>query len=216
MSKSGQPAKNKKVPQTERSSRSNVSSAFLENSQFLKNFLKRFLSRAEDIEDVTQEAYLNAFRAEQERGIEHPKAYLFRVAKNLALNELNRKSEQMTVYIEDRIASIPLDGGDCVEDEVEAQQSIALYYEAVAALPMRCRRVFLLRKVNGMSHKEIASQLDITLSAVEKHLRNGAKRCRAHINRANGDIAQKEKTLVGSALTEKVRLAQSVSKGEVK
>ena len=177
--KAGKPAKKTS------SAKSSVSSAFVENSEFLKNFLRRFLSRAEDIEDVAQEAYLNAYRAEQERGVQQPKAYLFRVAKNLALNELNRKSYQMTVYIEDRIAAIPLDGGDNIEDELEAEQSVALYYAAVNALPKKCRRVFLLRKVNGMRQQEIADHLGITISAVEKHLRNGTRSCREYINRAH-------------------------------
>ena len=185
MTKPEQSDSHKHKAEAEKPFLSNVSRAFLENNEFLKNFLKRFLSRAEDIEDLAQEAYLNAYRAEQKHTIEQPKAYLFRVAKHLALNELNRKSYQMTEYIEERLAAIPLDGKDSVEDEVMAHQSISLYYEAVAALPKRCRQVFLLRKVNGMRHQEIANQCGITTSAVEKHLKNGAKSCRAYIDRAN-------------------------------
>jgi len=164
---------------------SSVSNAFLENMDFLKNYLKRFFSQNEDIEDVTQEVYLKAFQIEQKGSIDNPKAYLFRVAKNVALNELNRKSRQMTEYIEERLASIPLDGIDSPEDRLEAQQTISLYCDAAHALPKKCRRVFLLRKVNGMSHKEIANHLGITTSAVEKHLRNGAKRCKDYIRNAN-------------------------------
>ena len=185
MDKHRQANTHKKASLAEDLSLSTVSKTFLDNADFLKNFLRRFLSRAEDIEDMAQEAYLRTYRAEQERGVEQPKAYLFRVAKHLALNELNRKSEKMTDYIEDRLASIPLDGGDKLEEEVEAEESITLYYEAVAALPKRCRRVFLLRKVNGLRQQEIADQLGITLSAVEKHLRNGTKSCRAYIQAAN-------------------------------
>ena len=186
MAKSGQSTKHNNNQQQgpRASSLARVSNAFLENSDFLKNFLKRFLSRAEDIEDLAQEAYLRTCHAEQERGVEQPKAYLFQVAKNLALNELSRKSEQMTDYIEDRIAAVELNISDSVEEEVEAQQSINLYYEAVAALPKRCRRVFLMRKVNGMRHQDIADQMGITVSAVEKHLYNGTKSCRAYINQA--------------------------------
>jgi RNA polymerase sigma factor (sigma-70 family) len=196
MTKPVQRAANSKKSQVEDSPISSVSSAFMENNAFLKNFLKRFFSRAEDIEDVAQEAYLKAYHAEQESGVDQPKAYLFRVAKNIALNELNRKSHQMTVYIEDRLASIPLDGKDNPEDELEAKQSVRLYYEAVEALPKKCRRVFLLRKVNGMRHQDIADHLGITISAVEKHLRNGTKSCRAYINRANqtGGESGQEKT----------------------
>jgi len=175
---------------------SGVSSAFIENIDFLKNFLKRFLSKDEDIEDVTQEAYLKAYNIEQNSDIDNPKAYLFRVAKNVALNELNQKSRQMTVYIEDRLASIPVDGKDTLEDELEAEQSVMLYYKAANALPKKCRRVFLLRKVNGMSHKEISEHLGITISAVEKHLRNGTRSCRDYIRRANQSDIQAEQNSV--------------------
>lgn len=187
---------------------SRVSKAFLENSDFLKNFLKRFLTRAEDIDDIAQEAYLNAYHAERERGVEQPKAYLFRVAKNLALNELNKKSRQMTDYIEDRLAVIPLESKDQLEDEIEAEQSLRIYSEAVAALPKRCRRVFLMRKVNGMRHQEIADSLGITTSAVEKHLHNAAKSCRAYISRANTPTAAPPRARrAGSAIHHKSREA---------
>jgi RNA polymerase sigma-70 factor (ECF subfamily) len=95
----------------------------------------------------------------------------------------------MTEYIEDRLASIPLDGGPSVEEEVEAEQSMNIYCEAVEALPEKCRRVFIMRKVNGMRHKEIADHLGITVGAVEKHLHNGARSCRAYIICANSEGA---------------------------
>ncbi|MEP4891946.1 MAG: RNA polymerase sigma factor [Aliiglaciecola sp.] len=193
-----------KKSHAEIASMSNVSRAFWENREFLKNFLKRFLYKAEDIEDVAQEAYMKAYHAEQKNGVERPQAYLFKVAKNIALNELNRKSRQMTDYIEDRIASIPVDGNDSVEDELEAQQSVKLYYEAVASLPKKCRQVFLLRKVNGMSQQEIADHLEISISTVEKHLRNGTKRSRAYIQNCHQSGANGEQ-----------RLAQKKSQGRL-
>ena len=62
-----------------------ITAAFLEHSGFLKKFLAGFLPAQQDIEDVAQETYLRAFIAEQREEIEQPKAFLFRVAKNLAL-----------------------------------------------------------------------------------------------------------------------------------
>jgi len=75
-----------------------VSVAFIENNTFLKKFLMRFFSEQQDIEDVAQEAYLRAYVAEQHKNIEQPKAYLFRVAKNIALTKLTKKSRQITDY----------------------------------------------------------------------------------------------------------------------
>lgn len=154
-----------------------ISALFIEHSAFLKKYLTRYLHREEDLDDVVQEVYLKAYSAEQEHTIEQPKAFLFSIAKNLALNELNRKSRQMTGYIEECLSPPVMESASTTEGEVEAQQSLGLYCEAVAALPEKCRRVYLLRKVHGLSHKEIALRLGISTHTVDKHLRNGAERC---------------------------------------
>ena len=167
---------------------SGVSRIFLEHGHFLKKFLSRFLSREQDIEDVAQEAYLKAYSAEQDKGeIAHPKAFIFSIAKNIALNELNRKSRQMTDYIEECQASAVLEASANTENTVEARESLGVYCEAIASLPEKCRHVYLLRKVHGMAHKEIADRLGISLSTVEKHLRMGVLSCRDYLDRANND-----------------------------
>lgn len=166
---------------------SNISSAFLEHSGFLKKFLKRFLSENHDIEDVVQETYLKAYRAEQEKDIDQPKAFLFSIAKNLALNELSKKSRQMTDSIEECTAALNLVDVATIENQVEAEQSLGIYCEAIASLPERRRRVYLLRKVHGLPHKEIAHRLGISISSVEKHLLKGALHCRNYIKNQRYD-----------------------------
>ena len=60
---------------------------------------------------------------------------------------------------------------------MEGQTKLAVFCEAVASLPPQCRRAFLMRKVHGLSHKEISKQLGIAISTVEKHQAIGLKRC---------------------------------------
>ena len=151
--------------------------AFLSHLPVLRRFLTRFVRRKHDIDDIAQEAWLRASQAEQRDAIHSPRAFLFRVARNIALNELTRKSRRMTDYIEDSAT------GDVIEetagpDERAAQQErLALVSEAVAALPEQCRRVFMLRKVYGYSQKEIAAELGIAISTVEKHIVSGQVKC---------------------------------------
>jgi len=153
----------------------------------LKKYLARYLHREEDLEDVVQEVYLKARKAEQDVHIEQPKAFLFSVARNLALNELTKKSRQMTGYLEECLPQIDFESATSTEQEVEAAQTLGNYCEAIAALPEKCRRVYLLRKVHGLSHKEIAQRLGISAYTVDKHLRNGAERCHDYLERiANG------------------------------
>ena len=149
--------------------------------------LSTFLHHEQDVEDVAQEAYLKAYSTELDRGqIEQPKAFLFTIAKNLALNELNRKSRLVNRYIQDALPEDALESvlsADTVENEMMAQQTLALYCNAVASLPYDCRRVYLLRKVHGLTHKEIAERLQMSRSSVEKHLRVGLEVCRDYMQR---------------------------------
>lgn len=163
---------------------------FMESSPVLHHFLRRFLHRPQDIEDVVQETYLKAYAAEKVTDISHPKAYLFSIAKNIALGELTKKSSQITGYIEECKQELAIHTTPTVESELEAQQSLGLYCEAIATLPEKCRRVFLLRKVHGLKQKEIAQTLGISVRMVEKHLRLGTQKCSDYIDDMNNSKEQ--------------------------
>lgn len=155
--------------------------AFIEFQAPLKRYISRFLHNAHDIEDVAQEVFLRAYNAEQGKAIEQPKPFLFRIAKHAALTQLTRKSRQITSYIGDFNESEVIPREPSAEDEATAQQSIGLHCEAVAELPPQCRRVYLMRKVYAMSHKEIAEHLGIAVSTVENHLTKGLAQCDRYI-----------------------------------
>ncbi len=158
-----------------------VSESFLENSAFLKKFLSRYFSNQQDIEDVSQEAYLRAFVEEQNKGVKSPKAFIFHVARNVALSRLSKKSRQITDYLED-LPSMEITGIEAGADsQLEAQELLELYCEAVATLPEKCRQAFILRKVHGLSHKEISSKLSVSASSVDKYLKRGLLTCDAYI-----------------------------------
>ena len=165
---------------------------FMENSPILHHFLRRFLHRPQDIEDVVQETYLKAYAAEKVTEIGHPKAYLFSIAKNIALGELLKKSSKITGYIEECKHELAVPISPSLESELEAQQSLGVYCEAIASLPEKCRRVMLLRKVHGLKQREIAESLDISVRMVEKHLKLGTLRCRDFLERQNDGEAANE------------------------
>jgi len=181
-------AKTKTEKDTNGDNALSISAAFIENESFIKKFLARFFYQPQDIEDVAQEAYLRAYVAEQSKHIERPKAFLFRVAKNIALNKLGKKSQQITDYIEDLGGSEVIQGTSNVVDELEAEQALGLYCEAVATLPDKCRQVFLLRKVHGLTHKEIAQRMSLSVSSIEKYLFKGVLACRDFIDERENKI----------------------------
>jgi len=158
-----------------------VTEAFLESNGLIKRFLAGFLRVHQDIEDVAQEAYLRAYMCEQRELIEQPTPFLFRVAKNLALTRLSRKSRRITDYIEEADASDVLETAAGTDEELEAQECLGLYCEAIASLPEKCRQVFLLRKVHGLTHKEIGERMNLSISSVEKYLRQGILACSTYL-----------------------------------
>lgn len=158
-----------------------VLSAYQNHLGALKQFIARMLNNRHDAEDVVQEAFLLAYKAENKKAIEHPKSFLFKIAKNVALNQLRQKSRRPTDYLEDFDVADVLTTEWTLEEEAIAQQTLGIHCAAVAALPPKCRNVYLMRKVYAMSYKEIAEKLDITVSTVETHLEKGFARCSAYV-----------------------------------
>jgi RNA polymerase sigma factor (sigma-70 family) len=163
-----------------------VLEAFVRHQIPLKRFIARFMRNTADVDDITQETFLRAFSVERGREIEQPKSFLFRIAKHIALTQLTQKSRQITSYIEDFEGSEVIGVAGSTEDEVIGRESLGVHCEAVAMLPPQCRQVYLLRKVHGLSHKEIAAHLGIAVSTVEKHLIKGVELCDRYVQERTG------------------------------
>jgi RNA polymerase sigma-70 factor (ECF subfamily) len=161
--------------------------AYLENELALKRFLRRFIKSREGIDDLAQEAFLRAYAAESDHSITSPKAFLFKVARNLALNELARQSTVAIEPLGDSQGQEVLEDSSqvAVDDEVDGRERVRVLARAIAALPPQCAKVFILRKMQGLSQKEIAARLNISVRTVENHVALGLVRCKAYM-RAHG------------------------------
>ena len=166
---------------------SSILETYLENEMALKRFLRRFIKSREGADDLAQEAFLRAFAAESGRPIVSHKAFLFKVAKNLALNELAKQSSAATEPLGDFEGQEVLEDSSqaAVDDVVDGRERIRVLARAIAALPPQCAKVFILRKMQGLSQKEIALRLNISVRTVENHVALGLSRCRAYM-RAHG------------------------------
>ena len=138
----------------------------------LRRYLGRFFRRPQDVEDLLQETFVRAYAAEARGPILMPRAYLFRVAKHVSLNEIARRKNSDTHSVEDFDDPDVVGSGNQpgVEQEVDGRRQLALFANAVAALPSQCRKVLVLKKIDGLSQREIATRLGIAESTVEKHL----------------------------------------------
>lgn len=173
--------------------------AFLENETALKRFLGRILPIAADVEDIAQEAFLRAFVASSTETVRMPKAFLFRIARNLAINERSRMWNTTTTLVGDssELDGLGTDDDVSSEDRLDSNRKMLLLSEAISLLPTKCRQVFLLRKVHELSHKDIADQMGISVSTVEKHIAMGLVRCSKYMSEHGYDVGVTsiEKTL---------------------
>lgn len=161
--------------------KSSIEQSFAESESALKRFLERFFYNTHDIEDILQDAFLQTWSIEKKQKIQSPKSYLFRVARNMALKELKKKSRQINAYIEEVNPDELVCNETFTENEVDLNERLTLFEKALATLPPRCRNVFVLRKVFGFSQKEIARRMNISVSTVEKHIINGIQRCNVYM-----------------------------------
>ncbi len=161
--------------------------AYEQHLSALKRYVMRILHAENDVEDVVQEAFIRAYKTETEGDVRQPKSYLFRVAKHVALNQVRQKINRPTDFLEESDAPGVLVGEWTLEDEVLAQERLGIHCMAVAALPPKRRKVYLMRKVYGMSHKNIAESLGIAVSTVEAHLAKAFKECHAHVKARSGE-----------------------------
>ncbi len=130
-----------------------------------------------DVEDVLQEAFVRSFEAEGRHSIRDARAFLLRTARNVALDHVTSASYRRTGSLDSLDAEQFVDEAAPVEAQVDSEQRFLAFCEAVGSLPEQCRRVFVLRKVYGLSQEEIAQRLGIAQSTVEKHIAKGLLLC---------------------------------------
>lgn len=130
-----------------------------------------------EIEDIVQEGYVRVCQAGKKKSIRGPKSYLFRTVRNLALDYVKRAESRLTDSLEDANVAERGHVGKDTFDEVASNEEFANFCDAVRRLPVQCRKAFVLKKVYGYSQREIARELGLSESTVEKHIAQGIKRC---------------------------------------
>ncbi|MDH0648817.1 sigma-70 family RNA polymerase sigma factor [Pseudomonas sp. GD03858] len=146
----------------------------------LVSFLSARLGNRQAAEDVAHDAYLRVLERCDLGQIEHPRAFLYRTALNLVIDRHRRHQVRQTEPLE------VLDHderwhGPAPMHHMQLDQRLALMQQALNELSAPCRDSFLLRKLDGLSHLQIAERLGISRSLVEKHIVNAMKHCRVRM-----------------------------------
>jgi RNA polymerase sigma factor (sigma-70 family) len=157
-------------------------SLVLAHERDLRAFLSRCLLHRDDVSDVMQETYtrLLALSPERRAAVRSWRAFLFATARNVAMDHLRwPASVSLDALPEINGADVVAGGGEeqSPDEIVNLTQEQDLLARVIASLPEKCREVLMLRKIHGLSQKEIARRLGIAEHTVEKHISHGVRLC---------------------------------------
>ena len=149
----------------------------------LRSYLQAAFPKVGDVDDVVQESYLRMLRARAAYPIRSAKAFLFTIARRLALDTLRHDRASPIDGIGHLEGLRVIDSDTDVAREVGRRERIALLADAIADLPARCRDVFILHKIKELSRRETAARLGIAEKTVEVQTAKAMRRCSEYLRR---------------------------------
>lgn len=149
----------------------------LVHERALRAYLRRAFPIVTDVDNVVQETFARVLEARRNGELENVRGYLFATARNQAL-ALMRRREIVSIDSVAEMEALDISADEPgVPEKVGLRFDLELLREAMASLPDRCRAVLRLRKIEGLSQREIAARLEISEHTVEVQVANGMRRC---------------------------------------
>lgn len=157
-----------------------------EHEPAIRRFLRARLANHPDYEDLAQEIYLRLARQEdlQERlsaGEAQTRSYLFSIAINLIRDRHRRNVIRKEVSLSPAVEVRLRDHAPSPEDILISHQNLAAIRQAILKLPAKCRRAFVSSRFRNLSYREIAEEMNISISMVEKHIMRALAEIRASV-----------------------------------
>jgi RNA polymerase sigma factor (sigma-70 family) len=141
----------------------------------LRAWLRRRTAIDLDIDDVVQEAYARLATLETVADIRNPKNYLFQTAYSVIATHFRRSRVVSIRAMNEMDASTIMADEPSPERHVQDREELQNIATAIATMPETCRRVFILRRVEGLSQRDVAARLGLTENSVEHHMANGIR-----------------------------------------
>ena len=141
----------------------------------LERFLRRHFGASDEIADLRQEVYLRVYNAATKSRPLLTKPFVFMTARNLLRDRARRERIVSIEAVADLEALNVIDEAALADEVVSAREELRRLQIALERLPARCREVVMLRKIHGMSQREVAKQLGITEDTVERQVSKGVR-----------------------------------------
>ncbi|MFC5344422.1 RNA polymerase sigma factor [Brevundimonas staleyi] len=162
---------------------------YFEQREAMRRFFQARLGPAADVEDLLQDLYLKVVGIDADAEVREPRAYLYRLASNLMMDRWRsgrRSSARDAAWRNVAHVAGPtedLDDAPSAEAVVLGREKLAILLQAVDALPDKTRAIFRLHKFYELSYAEVARNLSVSKSTVEKHMMSALKVLTAKVGR---------------------------------
>ncbi|UOB17137.1 RNA polymerase sigma-70 factor [Abyssalbus ytuae] len=146
---------------------------------------KNYISRPEDAEEIVQDVFIKLWKKKKDLNINiNLNGYLFKMTKNACLDHLRKKSRQLQKHghyeqIENWLNYNALSDNNA--SEIIQKELASQIIEAINILPEKCKHVFIKSRIEGLAHKDISEQLQISIKTVENHIGKALKHMRFHL-----------------------------------
>lgn len=129
----------------------------------------------EDAEDLTAETFLQVMAQTGLADIREPRAYLTTLAKRLLFHFWRRRDLERA-YL-DALSQRPVEQAISAEEHADLMETLLRVDRALDGLPPKGKAAFLYSQIDGLTHKEIAAQLGLSVMTVRRHIARGIERC---------------------------------------
>jgi RNA polymerase sigma factor (sigma-70 family) len=151
----------------ERANKDALTQLFNKYGEKLRCDLQRYPSPRDDIEDAIQETFYRVLHGGHLGKLENPGAFLFKTARNILIDRYRKNKLEKNINDKYQLYTTT----DSREEVVLEYSEMSIAYQrALSELPRKCRQIFLMRRFDGLSNSEIATNLGISVRMVQKHM----------------------------------------------
>jgi len=137
----------------------------------LLRLAQRIVGTAPAAEDVTQSLWLRIQRVEDDPPIANKRAYLYRLATNLAVDHARSDQRREDVHAEAQALLWGSNASFTPERIVDALDTLRRVKAAAETLPEPTRSIFRMNRIEGLTQREIAAKVGLTTTSIENHIR---------------------------------------------
>jgi RNA polymerase sigma factor (sigma-70 family) len=152
-----------------------VHSLYREHHDWLRHWLRKRLPCAENAADLAQDTFVRVLASRQAFDLREPRAYLSSIARSLMIDGFRRRALEQS-YLE-ALAALPEPLDISPEERALILETLLEIDRMLDGLGARCREIFLLAQLDGLSHVEIGRRLGLSTNTVRKYVVRGLTQC---------------------------------------